>query len=83
MLNTLPTHCAVSMANMGKLERSIKKAQAILTLIQHNHVEGEGDDFFTSEEIIRTALGVVQDLLEKAEQSSNVDFYFVKEEKNA
>ncbi|WP_294087098.1 hypothetical protein [uncultured Actinobacillus sp.] len=82
MNNKTPTHCAVSMANMGKIERSIKKAQAILTLVQHNQAEGEGDGFFTSEKIIRTALGVAQDLLEEAEQSSKVAFYFVKEGKN-
>ncbi|WP_233113601.1 hypothetical protein [Aggregatibacter actinomycetemcomitans] len=36
------------------------------------------EGFYTSEEIIRTALFVIDDYLEKAEQSSKVDFYFTK-----
>ncbi|WP_187372040.1 hypothetical protein [Aggregatibacter actinomycetemcomitans] len=36
------------------------------------------EGFYTSEEIIRTALFVIDDYLEQAEQSSKVDFYFTK-----
>ncbi|OOF41762.1 hypothetical protein BKK47_00185 [Rodentibacter mrazii] len=78
----IPTHCALSMKNTGKVHTAIRKAKAILTLIQNDGVNnGELEGFFSSEKVIRDALRVVNDLLEQAEQSSKVDFYFVKEGK--
>ena len=41
MRNKIPTHCALPMAEAGKLHNSIIKAKAILTLIQN---DGIGDD---------------------------------------
>ena len=84
MSNQIPTHCAITMAASSKLSNSIRKARAILKLIQH---DGTTDDdlegsFYTNEEIIRDALDAVQEYLEQAEQSSKVDFYFVNGGKN-
>ncbi|WP_238327109.1 hypothetical protein [Rodentibacter pneumotropicus] len=78
----IPTHCALSMENTSKVHTAIRKAKAILTLIQNDGVNNdELEGFFSSEKVIREAIRVVKDLLEQAEQSSKVDFYFVKEGK--
>ena len=79
MRNKIPTHCALPMAETGKLHNSIIKAKAILTLIQNDGIgDDELDGFLTNENIIRIALSAAQDYLEQAEKSAKVDFYFVK-----
>ncbi|OOF88309.1 hypothetical protein BKG94_07195 [Rodentibacter ratti] len=81
-MHKIPTHCALSMTNTGKVHTAIRKAKAILTLIQNDGVSNdELGGFFSSEKVIRDALRIVHDLLEQAEQSSKVDFYFRKEGK--
>ncbi|QPQ81681.1 hypothetical protein I6H05_07795 [Aggregatibacter actinomycetemcomitans] len=72
------THCAIPLTETGKIHSSIRKAKAILTLIRNDGADMDLEGFYTSEEIIRTALFVIDDYLEKAEQSSKVDFYFTK-----
>ena len=78
MANKIPTHCAIQMTNVGKLHSSIHKAKAILALIRNDGGDMDLDGFYTSEEIIKTALFAIEDYLEQAEQSSEVDFYFTK-----
>ncbi|WP_308570384.1 hypothetical protein [uncultured Haemophilus sp.] len=78
MANQFPTHCAISTAKVGKLQSSIHRAKAILALIRNDGADIDSDGFYTSEEIIKTALSVIDDYLEQAEQSSKVDFYFTK-----
>ena len=82
MANQIPTHCAIPMPQVGKLHSSISKANAILALIRNDGGDMDLDGFFTSEEIIQTALSAINDYLEQAEQSSTVDFYFTKGEEN-
>ncbi|MCQ9121942.1 hypothetical protein BKG95_05270 [Rodentibacter pneumotropicus] len=84
MTNQIPTHCALSLKNTGKLNSAIERAKAILTLIRNDGADSENLEngaFYTSEDVIRTALGVASDLLEQAEQSSKVDFYLTREGK--
>ena len=78
MANQIPTHCAIPMTKVGKLHSSIRRAKAILALIRNDGGDMDLDGFFTSEEIIQTALSAINDYLEQAEQSSTVDFYFTK-----
>ena len=78
MANKIPTHCAIQMTKAGKIQSSIRKAKAILALIRNDGGEMDLDGFYTSEEIIKTALFAIDDYLEQAEQSSKVDFYFTK-----
>lgn len=78
MTNKTPTHCAIPMAKVGKLHSSIRRAKAILALIRNDGGDMDLDGFYTNEEIIKTALSVVDDYLEQADQSSKVDFYFTK-----
>ena len=78
MANQIPTHCAIPMAKVGKIQSSIRRAKAILALIQNDGGDMDLDGFYTSTEIIQTALSVIDDYLEQAEQSSTVDFYFTK-----
>ena len=78
MANPIPTHCAIPMTKVGKIQSSIRRAKAILALIRNDGGDMDLDGFYTSEEIIRTALSVIDDYLEQAEQSSKVDFYFTK-----
>ncbi|RDE98240.1 hypothetical protein DPW03_03060 [Aggregatibacter aphrophilus] len=78
MANQIPTHCAIRMTETGKVHSSIRKAKAILALIQNDGADMDLDGFYTSEEVIRAALSVIDDYLEQAEQSSKVDFYFTK-----
>ena len=78
MANQIPTHCAIPVAETGKIQSSIRKAKAILELIRNAGGDMDLDGFFTSEEIIQTALSAINDYLEQAEQSSTVDFYFTK-----
>ena len=78
MANKIPTHCAIQMTKVGKLHSSIHKAKAILALIRNDGGDMDLDGFYTSEEIIKTALFAIEDYLEQAEQSSEVDFYFTK-----
>ena len=78
MANKIPTHCAIPMTETGKVQSSISKAKAILALIRNDGADMDLDGFYTSEGIIRTALSVIDDYLEQAEQSSKVDFYFTK-----
>ncbi|HHF1670209.1 TPA: hypothetical protein ACPJIH_000243 [Haemophilus influenzae] len=78
MANQIPTHCTIPVAETGKLHSSIRKAKAILALIRNDGGDMDLDGFFTSEEIIQTALSAINDYLEQAEQSSTVDFYFTK-----
>ena len=82
MANQIPTHRAIPMPQVGKLHSSISKAKAILALIRNDGGDMDLDGFFTSEEIIQTALSAINDYLEQAEQSSTVDFYFTKGEEN-
>ena len=82
MANQFPTHCAIPVAETGKIHSSIRKAKAILALIRNDGGDMDLDGFYTSEEIIKTALFVIDDYLEQAEQSSKVDFYFTKGGKN-
>ena len=82
MINKIPTHCAIPMAKVGKLQSSIRRAKAILALIRNDGADMDLDGFYTSEEIIKTALSVIDDYLEQAEQSSTVDFYSTKGEEN-
>lgn len=78
MANQIPTHCAIPMPQVGKLQSSIRRAKAILTLIRNDGGDMDLDGFYTSEEIIQTALSAINDYLEQAEQSSTVDFYLTK-----
>ena len=78
MANQIPTHCAIPMPQVGKIHSSIRRAKAILTLIRNDGGDMDLDGFYTSEEIIQTALSAINDYLEQAEQSSTVDFYFTK-----
>ena len=78
MTNKIPTHCAIPMTQVGKLQSSIRRAKAILALIRNDGGDMDLDGFYTSTEIIQTALSVIDDYLEQAEQSSTVDFYFTK-----
>mgnify|MGYP000032653782 CR=1 FL=1 len=78
MANQIPTHCAIPMTETGKVQSSIRKAKAILALIQNDGADMDLDGFYTSEEVIRAALSAIDDYLEQAEQSSTVDFYFTK-----
>lgn len=78
MTNKIPTHCAIPMTQVGKLHSSIRRAKAILALIRNDGGDMDLDGFYTNEEIIKTALSVVDDYLEQADQSSKVDFYFTK-----
>ena len=78
MANQSPTHCAIPLAETGKIQSSIRKAKASLALIRNDGGDMDLDGFFTSEEIIQTALSAINDYLEQAEQSSTVDFYFTK-----
>ena len=78
MANQIPTHCAIPMTQVGKLQSSIRRAKAILALIRNDGGDMDLDDFYTSEEIIRDALSAVDDYLEQADQSSKVDFYLTK-----
>lgn len=82
MTNKTPTHCAIPMTQMGKLQSSIRRAKAILALIRNDGADMDLDGFYTSEEIIQTALSVIDDYLEQADKSSTVDFYFTKGEEN-
>ena len=70
------------MPQVGKIHSSISKAKAILALIRNDGGDMDLDGFYTNEEIIKTALLVIDDYLEQAEQSSTVDFYFTKGEEN-
>lgn len=78
MANQSPTHCAIPTPHVGKLQSSIRKAKAILALIRNDGGDMDLEGFFTSEEIIQTALSAINDYLEQAEQFSTVDFYFTK-----
>ena len=78
MANQIPTHCAIPMTQVGKLQSYIRRAKAILALIRNDGGDMDLDGFYTSEEIIRDALSAIDDYLEQAEQSSTVDFYFTK-----
>ena len=78
MANQIPTHCAIPMTQVGKLQSSIRRAKAILALIRNDGGDMDLDGFYTSEELIRDALSAIDDYLEQAEQSSTVDFYFTK-----
>ena len=49
-----------------------------MALIRNDGGDMDLDGFYTNEEIIKTALLVIDDYLEQAEQSSTVDFYFTK-----
>lgn len=73
MRNSTPTHYAITQQQAGEIQRYANYADAILTLISHDYLDGingESDDFLTSPQHIRTALNAVS--------------YFVKEiEKNA
>lgn len=82
MINKILTHCAIQMTKVGKIHSSIHKAKAILALIRNDGGDMDLDGFYTSEEIIKTALSVIDDYLEQAEQSSTVDFYSTKGEEN-
>ena len=78
MANQIPTHCAISISETGKVHSSIRKAKAILALIRNDGGDMDLEGFYTSTEIIRSALSAIDDYLEQAEQSSTVDFYFTK-----
>jgi len=78
MANQIPTHCAIPVTQVGKLQSSIRRAKAILTLIRNDGGDMDLDGFYTSEEIIQTALSAINDYLEQADQSSKVDFYLTK-----
>lgn len=78
MANKIPTHCAIPMAEVGKLQSSIRRAKAILALIRNDGGDMDLEGFYTSTEIIQTALSAIDDYLEQAEQYSTVDFYFTK-----
>ena len=78
MANKIPTHCAIQMTKAGKIQGPIRKAKAILALIRNDGGDMDLDGFYTSEEIIKTALFAIEDYLEQAKQSSKVDFYFTK-----
>ena len=78
MANQIPTHCAIPMTKVGKLQSSIRRAKAILALIRNDGGDMDLDGFYTSTEIIRATLSAIDDYLEQAEQSSTVDFYFTK-----
>lgn len=78
MANQFPTHCAIPVPQVGKLQSSIRRAKAILALIRNDGGDMDLDGFYTSEEIIRGALSAVDDYLEQADQSSKVDFYLTK-----
>lgn len=78
MANQIPTHCAIPMTRVGKLQSSIRRAKAILALIRNDGGDMDLDGFYTSEEIIRDALSAIDGYLEQVEQSSTVDFYFTK-----
>lgn len=79
MANQINTHCAIPIVETGKLHSAIYKAKAILALIQNDGADDDSlEGFYTSEDIIRTALSVIDDYLEQAKQSSKVDFYFTK-----
>lgn len=78
MANQIPTHCAIPMTQVGKLQSSIRRAKAILALIRNDGGDMDLDGFYTSEEIIRDSLSAVDDYLEQADQSSKVDFYLTK-----
>lgn len=78
MANQIPTHCAIPMTQVGKLQSSIRRAKAILALIRNDGGDMDLDGFYTSEEIIRDALSAVDDYLEQEDQSSKVDFYLTK-----
>ena len=82
MANQIHTHCAIPLTKTGKVHSSIRKAKAILALIRNDGADMDLEGFYTSEEIIRTALSVIDDYLEQAEQSSTVDFYSTKGEEN-
>lgn len=73
MRNSTPTHYAITQQQAGEIQRYANYADAILTLISNDYldgIDGESDDFLTSPQHIRTALNAVS--------------YFVKEiEKNA
>ena len=53
MANQIPTHCAIPMTQVGKLQSSIRRAKAILALIRNDGGDMDLDGFYTSEEIIR------------------------------
>lgn len=78
MANQIPTHCAIPMTQVGKLQSSIRRAKAILALIRNDGGDIDLDGFYTSEEIIRDALSAIDGYLEQADQSSKVDFYLTK-----
>ena len=78
MGDQIPTHCAIPMTKVGKLQSSIRRAKAILALIRNDGGDMDLDGFYTSTEIIRATLSAIDDYLEQAEQSSTVDFYFTK-----
>ncbi len=78
MANQIPTHCAIQMTKVGKIQSSLRRAKAILALIRNDGGDMDLEGFYTSTEIIRAALSAIDDYLEQAEQSSTVDFYFTK-----
>lgn len=71
--STTSSHIALTMGQAGKLNQSINYAQAILTLIQNDSINNEGeepDEFFTSTSTIKTAISAVQHFLDVAEENS-------------
>ncbi|AHG76317.1 hypothetical protein X808_17970 [Mannheimia varigena USDA-ARS-USMARC-1296] len=57
---------------------SIRYAQAILTLIDHNSTNNEGDEpdeFFTSTTVIKDAISAAQHFLREAENNSKQGVY--------
>ncbi|MDD0823115.1 hypothetical protein PTQ27_01325 [Mannheimia sp. AT1] len=67
-----PTHIALTQEQAGKIDLSISYAQAILTLIQNDDVNNEGnesDEFFTSTKTIKTAILAAQHFLKVAQEN--------------
>lgn len=76
--NEVPTHYALEQGKVGNIQRYTNYAQAILTLISHDYLDGmdgESDDFLTSHKTIRTALDAVNHFLEEIEENTNGGVY--------
>lgn len=76
--NTPPTHIALTQEQAGKIDWSLNYAKAILTLIQHDSTNNEGDEpdeFFSSTRTIKTAISAVVHFLEVAEENRNGGIY--------
>lgn len=75
---TPPTHIALTQEQAGKIDWSLNYAKAILTLIQHDSTNNEGDEpdeFFSSTRTIKTAISAVVHFLEVAEENRNGGIY--------